>query len=144
MISIHMLKLCDKSIRKPLNIIFKFSLTLGIFPSEQKKANVVTNHTQKNKKQCVKNYRPVSLHSICNKVLERFIYNTKLTYFIESNLISENQSGFKSGDSCVNQSLAITLKIFTKLEGHSLKLSIKCGSRELCINLNETGSQETY
>ena len=47
MISIRMLKLCDKSIRKPLNIIFKFSLTLGIFPSEWKKANVVTNHTQK-------------------------------------------------------------------------------------------------
>ena len=47
MISIRMLKLCDKSIRKPLNIIFKSCLTLGIFPSEWKKANVVTNHTQK-------------------------------------------------------------------------------------------------
>ena len=34
-------------------------------------------------------------------------------YFIENNLISEKQSGFKPGDSCVNQSLAITYKIFS-------------------------------
>ena len=38
----------------------------------------------------------------------------------------------------------ITIK---KLEEYSLtfqKLSIKCGTRELFINLNETESQETY
>ena len=40
MISIRMLKLCDKSICKPLNIIFKSCLTQGIFLSERKKANV--------------------------------------------------------------------------------------------------------
>ena len=34
MTSIRMLKLCDKSICKPLNIIFKSCLTQGIFPSE--------------------------------------------------------------------------------------------------------------
>ena len=30
------------------------------------------------------------------------------TYFIEKNLIFENQSGFRSGDSCINKLLAIT------------------------------------
>ena len=71
--------------------------------------------------------------------------------FIESNLISENQSGFKLDDSCVNQLLAITHEIFPspndKLEEYSLtfqKLSIKCGTRKLFINLNATGSQEIY
>ena len=44
MISIRMLKLCDKSICKPLSIIFKSCLTQGIFPSEWKKANVVPIH----------------------------------------------------------------------------------------------------
>ena len=33
-------------------------------------------------------------------------------YFPENNLISENQSGFKSSDSCVNQLLVITHEIF--------------------------------
>ena len=43
-ISICMLKLCDKSICKPLNIIFKSCLTHSIFPTEWKKANAVPIH----------------------------------------------------------------------------------------------------
>ena len=35
------------------------------------------------------------------------------TYFIGNGLISENQSEFKPGDSCVNQLLAITHAIFS-------------------------------
>ena len=142
-----MLKLCDKSIFKTLSILFKSCLTQGIFPSKWKKTNVVPIH-KKNDKQCVTNYRPVSLLPICSKGLERIIYNTMFTYFTENNLISENQSGFKLVDSCVNQLLAINCEIFssfdktiTKLEGRPLtfrKLSIKCGTRKLFINLNQT------
>ena len=38
------------------------------------------------------------------------------TYFIEDNLISKNQSGFILGDSCVNQSLAITREMFPNFD----------------------------
>ena len=38
------------------------------------------------------------------------------TYFIENNLISENQLGFKPDDSCVNQLLAITHEIFSSFD----------------------------
>ena len=37
-------------------------------------------------------------------------------YFIEKNLTSENQSGFKPGDSCINELLAITRKIFSSFD----------------------------
>ena len=37
-------------------------------------------------------------------------------YFIENNLISENQSGLKPGDSCINQLLAITHEIFSSFD----------------------------
>ena len=57
---------------------------------------------------CVKNYRPVYLLPICSKAFERIIYNTMFTYFMENNLLSENQSGFKPGDSCIDQSLTVT------------------------------------
>ena len=96
-----MLKLCDKSTSKPLNIIFKSCLTQSIFPSKWKKTNLVPIY-KKNDKQCVKNYRLVSLLSICSKVFEHIVYSAILTCFIENNLISENQSGFKPGDSCFN------------------------------------------
>ena len=72
----------------------------------------------KNDKQCVANYRPVSLLPICSKVLERIIYNTMFTYFIENNLISENQWGFKPSDFYVNQLLAITHEIFSSFDNN--------------------------
>ena len=40
------------------------------------------------------------------------------TYFIENSLISKNQSGFKPGDSCVNQLVAITHEIFSSFDNN--------------------------
>ena len=36
--------------------------------------------------------------------------------FTENNLISDNQSGFKPGDSCINQLLSITHKIYQSFD----------------------------
>ena len=66
-------------------------------------ANVVPIH-KRNDKQNVKNYRPVSLVLI-------------LTFYILWNvLISSNQSGFKQGDSYINQLLSITHDIYQFLD----------------------------
>ena len=72
----------------------------------------------KNDKQCVTNYRPVSLLPIWSKVLERIICTTMFTYFIENNLIPKNQSGFKPSDSCVKQLLTITHEIFSSFDNN--------------------------
>ena len=39
-----------------------------------------------------------------------------LNFFIENELISPNQSGFKPGDSCINQLLAITHEIYKSFD----------------------------
>ena len=76
---------------------------------EKRKCN--DSHTIKNKKkndkQGIKNYRPVSLLPLCSTVLEHIIYKM-FTYFIENNLVSENQTAFKPSDSCIDQLLTIT------------------------------------
>ena len=64
-------------------------------------ANLVPIH-KKESKQLAKNCRPVSLLPICGK---RLVYNEMHYYLIDNNLISLNQSGFKQGDSCINQLL---------------------------------------
>ena len=69
------------------------------------------------------------------------------TYFVENNLISENQSGFKPGDSCVNQLLAITYEILSTFDNNyevrgiflDISLAIK-----LFTKFNATRSQEIY
>ena len=44
MLSIRMLKVCGKSICKPLDLIFQYCIKHGEFPTEWKKANVVPVH----------------------------------------------------------------------------------------------------
>ena len=110
-ISIRMIKICGKSICKPLQLIFSQCIDTGSFLLEWKKSNVVSVH-KKGDKQCLKKYRPVSLLPICGKILERLIFNEMFRFFIENNLISSNQSGFKPGDSCINQLLSITHEIY--------------------------------
>ena len=97
-ISICMLKLCGKSICKPLDLIFQSCMKQGKFPTEWKKANVAPVH-KKEDKQILKNYWPVSLPPICGKIFERLIYSNFFEYFIQNNLISQKQFGFKPGDS---------------------------------------------
>ena len=66
-ISIRMFKIYGSSVRRPLQIIYKYCLNRGKFPQEWKKANVIPVH-KKNDKQLVKNYRPISLLPICGKI----------------------------------------------------------------------------
>ena len=79
--------------------------------SALKEANVVPVHLKKNEKQLLKNYPPISLLPICRKVLERLLYNSMFEFFIQNNLITPNQSDFKTGDSCLNQLYSITHEI---------------------------------
>ena len=116
-----MLKLCGSAIYKTLVIIFKQSVDTGISPSEWKKGNIVPIH-KKGDKQTLKNYRPVSLLPICRKILERLIFNEMFDFFIENELISSNRSGFKLGDSCVNQLVSITHEIYKSFdESHEVR-----------------------
>ena len=110
-----MLKLSNKAICTHLYMIFTSCPETGVFPIHCKKGNVVPIH-KKESKQFVKNYRPVSLLPICEKIFERLIYNEVYPYLIDNNLISSHQSGFKGVDSCINQLLSITHEIYKSFD----------------------------
>ena len=110
-----MLNIYGDSLCRPLELIFNVCLTNGIFPSDWKKGNIVAVH-KKNDKQRLNNYRPISLLPICSKTFERLIFNKMFGFFIENDLISQHQSGFKPGDSCINQLLSITHEIYQSFD----------------------------
>ena len=62
------------------------------------------------------NYRPVSLLSICGKIFKRLIFKECSVFFLENKLIAPHQSGFKPGDSCINQPLSITHEIYKSFD----------------------------
>ena len=73
--------------------------------------NVITIHIWDDKRN-FKNYQPISILPIFRKIFERLICNEMYLFFIENDLISPNESGFKQGNSCINQLLSIAHDIY--------------------------------
>ena len=122
-----MLKICAAEIAIPLQIIFLDCINSGIFPDCWKFANVQpiykkSNHQMKN------NYRPISLLPICEKMLEKIVFDQVYAFLSVNNLLSQNQSGFRPGDSTIFQLLSITSTIYDSFkkydETHAVFLDI--------------------
>ena len=110
-ISIRMIKICDKSLLKPLTILFQNSTKSSCYPVIWKKSNIIPVH-KKNYKQLVENYRPISLLPIFGKIFEKIIFDRLYNFLLREELLNHNQSGFRPSDFCVNQLIAITHEIF--------------------------------
>ena len=135
-----------------IRFFFRASLNVERFPSEWKKVDIVAPiHKKRNDYQILKNYTAVSLLPICAKIFDRIIYNIIFEYLTENNLITENQSGFKPGYSCINQLLSITRDIYKsfddgfKVKGLLLDISEtfdKVWHEVLIYKLNQNGILE--
>ena len=110
-ISVRMIKLSDAALVVPLKITFTNCLRCGLFPQIWKCANVVPVH-KKNEKNLKENYRPISLLPIFGKILEKLIYDSLYSHLVSCELLNPNQSGFRPGDSTINQLVSTTHTIF--------------------------------
>ena len=62
------------------------------------------------------NYRPISLLPILGKIFEKLLFDKVYSHLCENGLLTQNQSGFRPGDSTINQLLSITHKIYRAFE----------------------------
>ena len=106
------LKLTADQIAEPLAKLFQQSLDEGILPDDWCRANI-TPIFKKGKRQKPENYRPVSLTSICCKLLEHIICKQTLKHLDIHNILTNRQHGFRSGHSCESQ-LIITANDLAK------------------------------
>ena len=86
----------------PLCRLFNKSLTDGIVPESWKEAHV-TAVFKKGDPSLASNYRPISLLSNIDKLMERIIFKHIYNFLRDTNYLSSFQSGFIPGDSTVNQ-----------------------------------------
>ena len=77
------LKLVKSVLSKPLEILFNTSFAKGIVPDRFKIARVLPVF-KKGLQTTMSNYRPISLLSVFNRILERLVYN-RLINFIKKN-----------------------------------------------------------
>lgn len=106
-ISSRLLRECSDLIAESLSLIFNRSIITGIFPNEWKCAKVVPIHKQ-GKRNCLDNYRPISIVPVVAKVFERIIYDQVQLYLSENKLLTNCQSGFRGLHSTVTALLEAT------------------------------------
>ena len=80
-----------------------------------------SSHTKKGSRQLKKNYRPISMLPICGKLFEKLIFDEIYDHLVKNDLLTSNQSGFRPGDSAINQLLSITHCIYTALRNFHLE-----------------------
>jgi hypothetical protein len=98
----RLLKLAPFQFARLLKVIFDFSIETGKLPVDWKRANVVPIF-KGGDRSVPSNYRPISLTSVCCKVMERLI-ETRIRAYLESNdLLNSTQHGFRKGHSCTSQ-----------------------------------------
>ena len=99
----------------PLCSLFNQSLSLGIDPGIWKEAHMCPI-PKDGDRTAVSNYRPISLLSNINKVLERIIFKHLYNHFLEKDILTPLQSGFIPGYSTVNQLLFLYIKFCKALD----------------------------
>jgi hypothetical protein len=85
-----------------LAIIFQKSIHTGALPTDWKNANI-SPIFKKGDRTKASNYRPVSLTSVCSKVLEHIIHSQTMNFLDKHKLLNTYQHGFRQRHSCETQ-----------------------------------------
>ncbi|BHF68997.1 hypothetical protein SprV_0301203800 [Sparganum proliferum] len=99
-----LLKELAAELAKPLSMLFQASFEAGCLPADWKSARITPLH-KGGSKASANNYRPISLTSICCKLMEKIIKRELMRFLEQHNLLSDAQHGFRSGRSCVTNLL---------------------------------------
>jgi hypothetical protein len=103
-ISNRVLQHCASELSPVLTYIFRQSFKSATLPSDWLKANV-TPIFKKGDRHAAENYRPVSLTSVCCKIMEHIVCKHLRNHLDRHNILSSTQHGFRKRHSCETQLL---------------------------------------
>ncbi len=109
-IPIKLLKLVADLIVIPLCHIINLSFSTGVFPDVLKVAKVIVLH-KGGSTQDVNNYRPISLLSIFDKIIEKLMHKRLYDFLELHNVLFMNQFGFRQKHSTAHSLIDITEQI---------------------------------
>ena len=97
-IPIYIFKLLKNILSKPLELIYNFSISNGIVPDCFKLARVIPVFKRGSQLE-LNNYRPISLLSVFNKILEKLIFKRLMSFIAKHELLYNKQFGFRQNHS---------------------------------------------
>ena len=109
-IPIKLLKLIPDLILIPLCKIINHSFQTGVFPDALKISEIIPIH-KGGSTEDLNNYRPISLLSIFDKIIEKVMHKRLYNFLQEHNILFQNQFGFRKNNSTTFALIEITEKI---------------------------------
>ena len=101
----RVLKEISQSASAWLVFIFQLSFDLGVVPSDWSKALVTAVFKRENKSD-PSNYCPISLTSICCKVMEHIVLSHMAKHLSSNNILINEQHGFRQQFSCETKQIS--------------------------------------
>ena len=115
-IPIKILKLMQNDVSDQLAVLFNLSFfTSGSFPTILKTSKLTPIYKKDSKLKC-SNYRPISLLSNIDIILERIVYNHSYKFFEDNKLVYNLQFGFRQKHSATHALIHLTEKIQEQLD----------------------------
>ena len=114
-LSIFMIKICDAAIVNLFCLIYKKCLSVGTFPQIWKRPMSFL-FIKRKVDRLRKIIDPSHCYLFVEKIFGKVIFDAIYTHFSDNQLLTPNQSGFRPGDSTMNQLIYITHSIFTAFE----------------------------
>ena len=99
-----------------LLLIYRRSLASGEVPADWRTANVAPA-LKKGQKYFAENYRPISLTSVCCKMMEHILASNIMSHGENNNILYPLQHGFRRGRSCETQLIEFIDDLTSMLEG---------------------------
>lgn len=117
------IQFCSYGFSPGLTSFINLSLRLGQYPSQWKLANVIPIY-KKDNRHCKNNYRPVSLLPCLSKLCEKIVFIRLYDFLTDIGYLYKFQSGFRPGDSTVNQLTYLVHQIYSALDsGKEVRLA---------------------
>ena len=114
-ISANTIKRTETEIIQPLLHIINTTIEDGTYPEQLKIAKVVPIHKKKEKTN-PGNYRPISLLSVINKLIEKTLHKQIFSFLQKNNILNVNQYGYQPKKSTTTALIEITEYIKKQLE----------------------------
>ena len=134
-IPIKLLKLIPDLILVPLCKIINNSFTTGVFPDLLKISKVTPIHKE-GPTDDVNNYRPISLLSIFDKIIEKVMYKRLYNFLQSNNVLFKNQFGFRKNFSTTHALLDITEKIKDSIDNKKFACGVFVDIRKAFDTVN--------
>ena len=115
-IPLRLLKVVADIVVVSLCFIINLSFTTGIFPEVWKVAKVIPLHKGGSTEE-LNNFRPISLLSIFDKIIEKLMHLRLYSFLEEHQILCKNQFEFKKKSNCAHSLIEITEKIKESIDG---------------------------